>query len=198
MNIIKLAHSEKPDNYQEMLDFFHKRTDMHIKLVQKYCKKIEEYDPEQFKGLCDQAKDHDKSKLEDPEIEPYVYVTWSYRCKDKGEKFDVPEEIKKMMNEATQHHVINNKHHPEYYSGKKVDLINREDRDKPPKEMVDATKMPVLSVAEMVADWLSMSEEKGTSVRDWADKNIGVRWKFDERWQTNLIYELIDEIEVDK
>jgi hypothetical protein len=189
--------NHNPENYDEMKAFFKKRTDMHVGLVQKYCRKIEDYDPERFKGLCDQAKYHDKSKYEDPEIEPYIYVTWSYRCKDKGEKFEVPDEIDKAMNEATQHHVISNKHHPEYYCGKKVGLINRKDRDKPPSEIVDATSMPVVSIAEMVGDWLAMSEEKGTSCKGWADKNVNIRWKFDDD-QKDLIYELIDKIKVDK
>lgn len=203
MNIIKLSRTEsstelkKPDNYDEMQKFFEKRTKMHIGLVKKYCKRIEEYDPDLYKGLVEQAEDHDKSKMEDPEIEPYVFITWSYKCKDDGKKFDVPEQVRDMMNGATQHHVTNNKHHPEYYSGKKVGLINRDDRDKPPSELVDATKMPIISVAEMVGDWLAMSEEKGTNTKNWADKNVNVRWKFNEK-QVGVIYDLIENIEVDK
>lgn len=199
MEIIRLSRTEceKPENYEEMKKFFDKRTKAHIDRVKKYCKKIEDYDPDRFKGLCDQASTHDDSKYKDPEYEPYLYVTWSYKCKDEGVEFDVPKEIDDMMNEATQHHVISNKHHPEYYCGKKVDLINRKDRDKPPSEIVDATKMPVISVAEMVADWLSMSEEKGTSTKGWADKNVNIRWKFDDS-QKDIIYELIDNIELDK
>ena len=195
MNIVKISHTEsnKPENYEEMKRFFHKRTSEHIDRVKKYCKKIEDYDPDRFDGLCDQAKNHDKSKFEDPEYYPYLYVTWSYKCRDLGKKFEYPEEIDKEMNEATNHHVVNNKHHPEYWSGKKVGLINRKDRDKAPSEMVDATKMPILSLAEMVADWLSMSEEKGTSTKTWADKNVNVRWKFNDN-QKDLIYELIKEV----
>lgn len=39
-----------------------------------------------------------------------------------------------------------------------------------------------------------MGEEKGNTVRSWADKNVNVRWKFTED-QVNLIYELIDFLE---
>ena len=59
--------------------------------------------------------------------------------------------------------------------------------------MVDATKMPDLDLAEMIADWLAVSEERGTDPKDWADKNVNIRWKFDDE-QKDLIYELIEKI----
>jgi len=99
------------------------------------------------------------------------------------------------MNKATEHHVKSkaNGHHPEAHSPKEVDLISRKDRDKPPKEIIDVTKMPELDIGEMVADWLSMSEEKKSEPKDWAKKNINIRWKFTKE-QEDLIYELIDEM----
>ena len=143
-------------------------------------------------GLIDQAKDHDASKFKDPEIEPYLYVTWDYKCKDEGVDFTPPDGMKDEMNKATEHHVRSNRHHPEFHCEKKVDLINREDRDKPPDELIDATKMPDLDIGEMVADWCSMSEEKGGHPKEWAKKNVNVRWKFNKD-QEDLIYELIEE-----
>ena len=101
--------------------------------------------------------------------------------------------MKEKMNAATNNHVCENRHHPEFHCGKKVDLISRENRDKPPKEIVDATKMPDLDLAECVADWLGMSEEKKSNPKDWADKNVNIRWKFTDK-QKDLIYELIEEI----
>jgi hypothetical protein len=186
MSWYKLA---KDENYDEMLAWFKKRTEMHINLVKKYCKKIEEYD-DRFKGLLEQAKDHDASKFEDPEIDPYVYVTWQYYCKEHNREFKAPEGMKEEMNLATQHHVLNNDHHPEAHSDKEVGLINRENRDLPPSEIVDATKMPDMDLAEMLADWMAVSEEKGTQPKSWADKNVNIRWKFTDE-QKDLIYELI-------
>ena len=176
-----------------MVDWFEKRTNNHIKLVQKYCKKIYDYDKEKFDGLVERGEVHDASKLESPEKEPYVYISWSYKCKDDGVEYKPPADIKEKMNKATEHHVKHNRHHPEFHSDKEVELINREDRDKLPAEMIDATKMTDLDIAEMVADWLGMSEEKGTNPRDWADKNVNVRWKFTPE-QKDLIYKLIDEV----
>ena len=72
-------------------------------------------------------------------------------------------------------------------------MINRQDRDKPPSEIIGATKMPILSVGEMCADWFAMSEEKKTNPKTWADKNVNIRWKFSDE-QKSLIYELIDNV----
>jgi hypothetical protein len=189
MKIFKLA---KEDNYNKMLEWFEKRTNKHIETVQKYCKKIEEYD-DKFKGLIEQAKTHDQSKFRDPEVDPYVYITWKYKCKDNGVKFECPKEMENKMDEATEHHVLNNSHHPEFYCNRKTDLINKKDRDKPPSEIVDSTKMPNLAIGEMIADWMAVSEERGSNPKDWADKNVNIRWKFTDR-QKNLIYKIINDI----
>ena len=179
---------------EEMRKFYEKRTKKHISLVQKYCKKIQEYDKDRFDGLIERGKVHDQSKNENPEKDLYIYITWDYKCKDDGVKFEIPEKIKDKMNNATNHHVKHNAHHPEYhFDNKDSNLINREDRDKPPAKKIDATKMTDLDIAEMVADWLGMSEEKDSDPKDWADKNVNVRWKFTKK-QKDLIYELIKEI----
>jgi len=181
------------ERFEKMKEHFDKRTNTHIDLVAKYCKKIAEYD-NRFSELLNRIKDHDQSKFKDPELEPYVYLTWDYKCKDDGVKFEMPEGMKDRTNESTEHHIFNNPHHPEYWSDKKTNLINRNDRDSSDvEEMIDATKMPDLDIGELVADWMAVSEERKTSPKDWADKNINVRWKFNDH-QKALIYELIEEI----
>lgn len=50
--------------------------------------------------------------------------------------------------------------------------------------MIDGTKMWEVDIAEMIADWLAMSEEKNSDPYEWAKKNINVRWKFTRR--TNI------------
>ena len=197
MKIIKLGKSgeKKPDNYDEMRDWFEKRTNRHIKLVQKYCKLIAEYGENRFKELVEIAKDHDASKFKDPEIEPYIYVSWDYKCKDDGIDFKAPDGMDEKMNDATTHHVLKNSHHPEYHAGEDSDVINKEDRDNPVRDkIIDGTKMPDLDIAEMVADWCSVSEERGNHPKDWADKNVNKRWKFTDK-QKDLIYELIEILE---
>jgi len=174
----------------EMKEWFDKRTNRHISLVQKYCKKIAEYDKKRFGGLLERAKVHDDSKFEEPEYSPYLLISWQYKCEDEGKEFNPPKDLADKMAQATLHHVTHNSHHPEYHSPKKSGLINREDRNKPPKEIVDATSMPDLDIAEMAADWMGMSEEKGNNPKDWADKNVNIRWKFTDE-QTKHIYEII-------
>lgn len=188
MRIFKIA-----EDFEKIRDFFEKRTKYHINLVQKYCKKIEEYDEKRFKGLSKIAEKHDSSKFEDPEINPYIYITWKYKCQKEGWKFESPENMDEMMNEAIQHHVSNNNHHPEKHCNRDDNLINENDRDKPPSKIVDATKMPDIAIAEMCADWMAVAEEKETKVKDWADKNVNIRWKFNKD-QKELIYELIEKI----
>lgn len=182
---------EAKEDKKEMTSWFEKRTKKHIDLVKKYCKKIEEHYKSRFAGLSEQAKNYDQSKYEDPEREPYIYVTWQYYCKEHGKKFDVPANIEDQMNKATEHHVKNNAHHPEYHCSDTLELINRKDRDKPPDKIIDATRMSDMDIGEMAADWMAMSEEKNTDPKDWADKNVNVRWKFSPKQKT-LIYELLE------
>ena len=192
MKIIKLAKN-KPENYDEMKEWFEKRTEKHIDMVAKYCKKVAEYD-DKYEELIERAKIHDASKFKSPELEPYIYVTWSYKCKDDKIDWEAPKDMEDKMNEATTHHVLNNKHHPEYWAGEDSNIINKEDRDTPVRDkIIDGIKMKDIDLAEMVCDWMAVSEERGNSPKTWADKNVNIRWKFNDK-QKDLIYELIEEI----
>lgn len=162
---------------KEMLDHFNNRTNRHIELVRKYCTKLEERVPG-LEGLHQRGLDHDQSKYESKEKIPYVWLTWRYKCEDDKKPCVLPTGMKRMIDEATEHHILTNAHHPEFHQGKTSNLINKEDRDKPPKEMIDATKMSKLDLAEMVADWCAMSEERGNTPHEWAKKNVNVRWKY--------------------
>lgn len=175
---------------KEMEDWFNERTHKHIALVQKYANMIAEYKPEIFGNLVGIVKVHDASKLNDNvEKIPYIFISWDYHCKDLKKDYSIPKEMKEKTNEATMHHVKNNKHHPEYWAGETAQ-INKDDRDAVTKELVDATKMPDLYLGEMMADWMAMAEEKGNTVKDWADKVVNKRWKFTDE-QKDLIYDLI-------
>lgn len=182
---------------QEMYDWYIKRTNMHIKLVQKWAQVIvDQYWGESTKNIVEEflnklllnkVKDHDKSKLEDEsEIKPYVFISWMYKMKDQGIDYKIPDDVDDTA--ATTHHVLSNDHHPEYWSDN-FNPINRVDRDKP-KELIDATNMTDTAIVHMCCDWMAMSEEKGTDPMEWADKNINVRWKFDED-QVDLIKDIL-------
>jgi hypothetical protein len=100
--------------------------------------------------------------------------------------------MKGPMDEATAHHIKNNSHHPEYWSDVTTNLVNPDARDET-SQTIDATKMSELAIAEMIADWLAVSKERGNPVEFWANKNINKRWMFTPE-QTELIYELLDKI----
>lgn len=189
--LIKTAVGVTP----EMEKHFESRTNKHIKLVQKYCKRIHDYAPERFEGIVELGRDHDQSKFEEPERTPYVRLTWKHKF-DNYESYKKPGMIEDddEINDATLNHIKHNMHHPEYWTDKKENLLNEDNRDEPPEKIIDATKMPDLHIATMVADWCAMSEElKNNTPQEWADKNVNKRWKFTDK-QKNLIYELIDAI----
>jgi len=184
MKIIKTAKYKKlAETQKEKKDFFNKRTKEHIKRVQDASKKIvNKY--KEYKELLEQVEKHDDSKFKEPELSPYIELTW-----DK--KDDPDAKSTKEMNDATMHHIKNNKHHPEYHLSDKSEAnISSEDRDKSDK-CVDASLMDDISIAEMVADWQAMSEELGTnSAREWYDEQKDVRWIFSEK-QDKLISKLL-------
>lgn len=185
---------KEPEYTKEMENWYVKRTQAHIKSVQNYCNKIESYDPIRFKGLVDNAKWHDQIKFREPERTPYVFITWMYKCKNMNPPvpYSPPEHMKAIMDEATAHHIKNSQHHPEYWSDVTDNLVNPDARDEA-SQIIDATKMPDIYIAEMVADWFAVAKERHNSVKFWADKNINKRWMFAPE-QTKLIYELVENI----
>lgn len=176
----------------EMREWFEKRTQSHMNLVEKYCNKILEKFPE-YSELKVRAKKHDRSKFDKPEIDPYVWITWKHKCKQEQKDIDIPDELENAMHEATEHHVLNNSHHPEFHCGKEANVINRTNRDAPSGEALDASAMPNIDIAEMCADWMAVAEERKTSPIKWAENSIGKRWKFSKH-QEALIYDIINAV----
>jgi len=159
---------------EEMKKFFYERTKAHIESVKGYCRKIENYDPERFRGLSARGESHDQSKYCDLELDPYIWLTWKFKCKDDNRDFSGPPDMDDKICEAIKHHKGQNRHHPEYFNG-------------------DTNKMSTIDIGEMVADWCAVSEEKGTSLEEWARKNVNVKWVFTKE-QESIIYELIKEV----
>jgi len=190
MKIMKISNDLK----EQMNKWFQERTQKHISFVEKYCKKAAKYNDE-FNALLDCIKNHDQTKFKEPELEPYVYITWKYKCQDDGMKFEdcnPPENMDALMNKATVHHIKNNRHHPEFHDDDFTEeKFNKDNRDGIPDEIVNGTKMNRVDIAEMVCDWCAVSEEKGNTPKKWADQNVNKRWKFTDD-QKDLIYELID------
>ncbi len=177
---------------EEMRDHFVKRTNRHIQLVQKYCGIIEEAFPE-MEGIIERGEVHDASKFEEPELTPYIWLTWRYKCEDEGRECKLPEGMKEEIDKATEYHILHNAHHPEASQGRTTDLINKKDRDAPPDSMVDATGMSTLDLGECLADWCAMSEERGNTPLEWAENNVNKRWEFTDT-QCDEIFHILETI----
>jgi len=178
---------------EEKEKHFEDRTRKHIALVQKAAKKIATANPE-FKefdemALLTQVENHDASKFEEPERTPYIELSWR--------KFVGNNEADPNVNKATLHHITTNAHHPEFHLEDKSQAnISKDDRDKS-DIVIDATKMDALSLAEMIADWVAMSEElKTNTAREWYDEQKDVRWHFSKE-QDALIDKLLAVFETD-
>lgn len=184
------------EDYMDDLEHhFLKRTLTHILRVKRNVLALVEADfPVNHIALMQQNARHDATKFEEPEKSTYIEITEMYRCRRLGLPFEETEEFKRRQAEATLHHVMHNPHHPEFFAPSAS--INMEDRDAPPEEMVDGTRMSDIGLVEMCCDWVSMSQEKlgHNSAHAWAKANINVRWKFTEA-QEKRIYQTLDELQ---
>ena len=180
---LKLLLESHPLVTPEMENWFYERIKSHILSVQEFAKKLEDAYPEELKGLYENSLKHDQSKFEEPELYPYVLLTWEKKHPDK---FQAPKDL---VHEATTHHVKTNKHHAEYFDPKAT--VNPIYRDDPSGRIVDATKMDTLSLAEMCADWMAVGKEFGNTGKQWADRNVNIRWKFAPE-QVKKIYKYLE------
>jgi len=215
MQILKECKSmTEAEGKTEQEQYFEERTAKHIALVQAAAKKIAEANPEfkEFDGteLINQAAKHDASKLVEPERTPYISISWRHKLENEqdpkkgfdpinGKGYQPPGQLaKEDENEATVHHITTNSHHPEYHlEDKSKANISKENRDES-DFVVDATKMPALDIAEMVADWQAMSEElQNNTAREWFDKQKDVRWHFSKE-QEALIDKLLKVFETEE
>lgn len=170
---------DDPRVTKEMVKHYHERTTKHINTVGENIEKLYEKNPD-LEGLLERAEKHDQSKWGENELIPYIVLTWSYKCKDDGVEYDIPDDVQEEIDQAIEHHLTTNKHHPEYW-----------DND---REVCDASKMDIISLAEMVCDWHAMSIERGGSTKEWADKTVNKRWEFTDG-QVNDIYKFIEDLE---
>ena len=195
LSLSYLFEEDEDFDREDMVDHFNERTHNHIFLVEKYLDKIINLENSNLDNsiLEKEKEEHDESKFLAPEHEPYLHINWCYYMKDKGIDYNPGKKVEDQIQAATFHHVKNNQHHPEAWDeNSTIESINSKDRDKPGK-IVDATKMPLNYIAAMVADWMAMSEEKGTDPYKWCEMNINKRWKFTEE-QVLLIYDLLEKI----
>ena len=171
----------------EKKGYFMERTLKHATRVINNAGFIFKYDSVRFKDLPEQTNSHDISKFSDEEVGPYINLTYYYMCRAKGiETEEISKEDKDKILDAVFHHLKSNKHHPEYYDDKAE--RNRQGT------IIDAKNMPDLSIAEMVCDWMAMSQEFNNDIHKFAESVINKKFLFTEE-QVNLINELIGALE---
>lgn len=100
-------------------------TSEHIKTVQKFIHLF-------VKELLDRADNHDKSKLESPEVELFTEVTH----KLAGCTYDSPEykQFLEQLKPTLSHHYAKNSHHPEHWKN-------------------GINDMTLIDIIEMFCDW---------------------------------------------
>lgn len=168
----------------EMESHFRARTMAHIGRVQTNAAKLANGFPEVGLDLMRQVADHDASKFDFPEFFPYLHITWKYKMEAEGKTYDPPQSELDKMHNATSHHITWNKHHPEFHDSEfDPEMLNKADRDSVPAKMVNGQKMDLVSLAEMVCDWVAMSQEKAgnNDASAWIEMNVNKRWKFTDQ-----------------
>ncbi len=157
----------------EMIAFYERRTREHIERVRR-CLNVMAGATKHTVELMERATTHDASKFQLDERIPYIWLTEYHRCRHSGEPFNYPPGMEDQVRVAIQHHLKNNRHHPEFHA--------------------DPNDMSEVDLIEMICDWTAMSQEfgqDGGSARGWADKTIGSRLNFNDD-KRHLVYALIE------
>ena len=156
----------------EMESFFERRTKEHIQRVRR-CLMLLAPLTGHAAELRRRAAAHDASKFGPDERVPYIWLTEYHRCRQLGEPFCYPRGMEEKVRTAIQHHVTNNRHHPEFHGD--------------PNEMSD------VDLIEMVCDWTAMAQEfeqDEGSARGWAEKTIGERLRLNAD-RREFVYQVI-------
>ena len=152
---------EKQKNFQEYLD-------NHRNLVARCARKLLKKGKISEK-LCNRIeKEHDLSKLQEPEYTAYCNRKWIEKTTGKDLYQDMDDDVKN----AIVHHVKTNRHHPEYWSD--------DYRGFSTTDPCHVNKMPEDAVIEMVCDWTAMGKQYNNTARGWFEKTLNTRWIFDE------------------
>lgn len=177
--IMELQDGE-PEPTKEMRDWFETRTRNHIQAVSQYLEKAAGIYPELKLEILEMH--HDESKFREPELTPYIHLTWEYRSKDMGLPYRMSAGMRSLVLDATYHHIKNNRHHPEYWDPLATPCPQK--LNGTTQSAVCATNMPDDALLEMVCDWCAMSRERGGDPGDWFAMVNGPRFEFTDEQQS--------------
>lgn len=126
--------AEEKEIKELTIDECRTQTQKHIDLVNKLGRIY-------INELNTRLANHDKSKLESPEVEEFAKVTNGLASTTYGS-----EEYMKFLKEdlaiALEHHYAHNRHHPEHFGERGVDAMN------------------LFDLVEMFLDWLAASKRQ--------------------------------------
>ena len=120
-----MNQSEKAINYETL---------KHIQVVRDLLLKV-------IRELTVRCEQHDKSKLEEPELS--VFVEYTPKLKDSTYGSDEYKQFLIEMKPALDHHYANNRHHPEHFYPN-VAHMNAVD---------EISCMNLVDIIEMLCDW---------------------------------------------
>lgn len=164
----------KMDYAQKFID----RTLKHIKVVNLFASKINQYYP--F---------HDSSKL-DMLFPGYCFYQKPNLTREEDNALDM----------ATLIHITQSSHHPEYWRQDDSLLDGFKRNNANPQGIIPCTDMPLESLQEMICDWQAVSLEKGNTALEWFKKVNGVRWQFTDEQQEQILslIEITNPTEIEK
>jgi hypothetical protein len=124
---------------EEMEKFFLNDTTKHVNRVSEIMGSVS-------REIYTRGQLHDASKFNEPEKSFYMEPVWNLNNPESKIKFGTPEhkEQTKAMGPGWDHHKQTNDHHAEHFGGEDP-----------------VSKMTLIQLLEMCADWISASERKG-------------------------------------
>jgi len=91
--------------------------------------------------LIKRAEEHDKSKLEDPELA--IFIEYTPKLAQSTYGSDEYKQFLKEMKPALDHHYANNRHHPEYFDAEADAMLMQ----------TPINCMNLVDIMEMLCDW---------------------------------------------
>lgn len=183
---------------QFVLEEYYKLTSNHIHLVKVFGQKLAQViltsEIEQTQ-LLEQLAKHDQDKLNGTadHIANYATNTLTF-YKNKETYQPTPESVAAFEEEFWPKHYCCNLHHPEHWAiDPNLDLgvTTKPKLKKTLLGQIDATSMPIVSIIEMVADWMAVGLVNGNRAKTWWNDQRDVKWLFSSE-QVKVIEKCIE------
>ena len=183
---------------QFVLEEYYKLTSNHIHLVKVFGQKLAQVvltSEIEKTQLLEQLAKHDHDKLNGTAAHIANYATNTLTFYKNKETYQVtPESAAAFEEEFWPKHYCCNLHHPEHWAlDPNLDLgVNTKPKlKKTLLGQIDATSMPIVSIIEMVADWMAVGLVNGKRAKTWWNDQRDVKWLFSSE-QVKVIEKCIE------